>query len=82
MSTEEIESRILEFLREELRMDATDLTRESELVSTGLLDSTDLVRLCAHLERSFDIEVPDEDVNADNFDSVILAAKYVQARAG
>jgi acyl carrier protein len=77
---DEIQSRILAFLGGDLRIAGIDV--ESRLVSTGVLDSSDLVRLASFLERSFEIEIPDQDVSADRFDTVAMAIEYVLARRG
>ena len=40
------------------------------LVSEGLLDSLDIMKLIVELENTFDIEIDPEDVLSDNFESV------------
>lgn len=82
MNAQEIEEMILAFIRDELRVDVADVEPTTELVSSGRVDSTDLVRLAAHLERSFDIEIPDEDVTADHLDTIAMTAQYVLSRTG
>lgn len=82
MNAQEIEATILAFIRDELRLDVADVEPDTELVSSGRIDSTDLVRLAAHLERSFDIEIPDEDVTAENLDSIAMTARYVLGLVG
>ncbi len=82
MNRQEVEDKVLAFIRDELRVDTADVTSDTELVSSGRVDSTDLVRLATHLERSFDIEIPDEDISADHLDTVSMTAGYVLARIG
>ena len=81
MNADELEARILSFLSQELRIRET-IERDSELVSTGILDSADLVRLATHLERTLDLEIPDHEINADNFDSVAMILEYVERKLG
>jgi acyl carrier protein len=82
VKTEALEGIILAFLREDLRVRDEAITRETELVSEGLIDSTDLVLLATHLERTLDLEIPDEDISVDNFDSVAMILDYVERKLG
>jgi acyl carrier protein len=81
VNADEIEERILSFLRQELRIRET-VGRDTELVSSGLVDSADLVRLATHLERTLDLDIPDHEIDADNFDSVALILEYVGRKLG
>ncbi len=82
LSKEETEGKILAFLKDDLRIDMDGLKSDSELVTTGIIDSADLVRFATYLERTFDIEVADQDISADNFNTVSRSVDYVLARAG
>ena len=80
MNDEETEAQIFQFLREELRIEMDEIDRETELVSTGIIDSPGLVFLCTFLERNFGIEIPDRDVNAEKFDIVAKTTDYARAK--
>ena len=82
MKTEALEGIILGFVRDDLRVRDEAITRETELVSEGLIDSTDLVLLATYLERTLDLEIPDEDISVDNFDSVAMILDYVERKLG
>jgi acyl carrier protein len=82
VEAEALERSILAFLRDELQVADEAITRDTELVSEGLIDSTDLVRLATHLERTLDLEIPDEDISVDNFDSVAMILDYVERKLG
>lgn len=77
---ERLEAWIHAFLREECRIDPAGLTRTSELVTSGLLDSMGMVRLATHLERLVDISIPDQDITAEHFDSIERILGYVQSK--
>jgi acyl carrier protein len=81
MKVDELEEHILSFLRQELGIREA-IERNTELVSTGLVDSAGLVRLATHLERTLDLSVPDHEINADNFDSVAVILEYVERKLG
>ena len=78
----EIEEKILAYLKNDLRIDTDAITTSTALISTGNIDSADLVRFATFLERNFDFEVPDQDISADHFDTVAMSVEYVLAKAG
>lgn len=51
-------------------VDDEAVLHQDRLISDGWLDSLAAVGLIAHLERSFDLEVADEDLDIENFDSL------------
>jgi acyl carrier protein len=73
-------ARILEFVRREVPGAPADLTIDTPLATSGLLDSVALVRLAALVERETGLIIPDRDVTADHFDSVRRIQEYVTAR--
>jgi acyl carrier protein len=79
MDTEALERDVRTWLEEKL--DLTGLGRDDELVSNGLVDSGNLVRLATKIERLTGVEIPDRDIDAEHFDSIALIVAYVQARS-
>lgn len=47
-----------------------DFEKETQLVTSGILDSLSLITVVSLLEEAFSCKIPFEKVNADNFDSV------------
>lgn len=71
-----------EYIREELMNGANDELDESEnLLAAGIIDSLGILRLVSFVEEKFGIEVPDEDVTIDNFQSVKSMSDYVAAQS-
>ncbi len=56
-------------LVEERLVDLPELTVDQPLVSSGLLDSIDLIRLIGKLEERYDARVDDNDLRAENFET-------------
>jgi acyl carrier protein len=56
-------------LVEERLVDLPELTVDQPLVSSGLLDSIDLIRLIGTLEERYDARVDDHDLRAENFET-------------
>ena len=80
MDADAIEASLQEFLRDELRVKDAPVARDVELVTTGIIDSMDLVRIAAHLERLLGVSIPDEDVNEENFDSIARMLAYLKTK--
>ena len=59
------------------------LADDDSFLEKGLIDSTGILELVSFVEDEFGIEVGDEELIPDNFDSVGKLAVYVQSkRAG
>jgi acyl carrier protein len=56
-------------LVEERLVDLPELTVDQPLVSSGLLDSIDLIRLIGTLEERYDARVDDHDLRPENFET-------------
>jgi acyl carrier protein len=54
------------------------LSEDEDLLSAGILDSLAILQLIAHIEKTFGIQIPDEDVVYDNFKSVNTLSSYLQ----
>lgn len=70
---------VIEFLKDSLSVDEP-IDVESELFSTGLLDSVAMFNLITFVEEKAKIEVRASDVTLDNFDSAQRIEAYVDAR--
>ena len=77
----DIKEKIYEFVLDYFVKDSdTVLNDDTSLLEEGLIDSTGVLELVAFLEVTFDIEVEDEEIVPDNFDSVIKLVDYVQSK--
>jgi acyl carrier protein len=79
MDAENLEREVRTWLEEKL--DMTGLGRDDELVSSGLVDSGNLVRLATQIERITGLRIPDRDIDADHFDSIAMIVAYIEARS-
>jgi acyl carrier protein len=70
---------LIGYLRDSLSIDAAD--RESELFSSGLLDSVSMVNLLAFIEQSTGISIRAEDVTLENFDTPARILRFAEASA-
>lgn len=72
-----IMNRVFDILRE-IRPEITKET--TGLITDDLLDSIDVVLLVNRLSESYDIDIPTDEINTSNFDSVKRISEYVKTR--
>jgi len=53
------------------------LTEETSFLEQGIVDSTGVLELVAHLERTYKIKVKDEELIPDNLDSINSIADFL-----
>lgn len=58
------------------------LTDTTPLISGGIIDSIDAVRLIVFLEAEFDIEVEAFDVDLDHLDTLEALERFVSSKRG
>ena len=56
------------------------VTRDTQLLETGVLDSINLVRLIQFIEERFNLSIPDSDFGPDLFETPASLAAYVARR--
>lgn len=77
-----IERPIIEYISAMVaETDKSPIVRETPLLESGLLDSIKLVRLVQFLEKQFDIDIPETEIQAELFESPAKIAAYVSQRA-
>lgn len=73
LSAESLVAYLTDMLNVEGPLDA-----ETELFSSGLLDSVAMINLIAHIEDQARIEVRPSDVTLDNFDTIARILAYAR----
>jgi len=68
---------MVDYLKSELAIDVEDLTPETPLFSSGIIDSFALVSLMTFVETEGGIRISPSDVNLSNFDSISRIQAYV-----
>ena len=58
------------------------LDNDDSFLEKGIIDSTGILELVSFVEEEFKIEVKDEDLVPDNFDSVSRLSGYVTRKIG
>jgi len=82
MQTTDIEREIRSFLITTFLFGRDEQLRDSDSLLGNVIDSTGALELVAFLQERFGINVDDEDVIPDNFDSVKSVVRYVVKKRG
>jgi acyl carrier protein len=62
--------------------DEGKLKNTDSFLEDGIIDSTGILELLMFVEETFGVEVADEEVLPDNFDSVEQLKRYIQTKTG
>ncbi len=74
-STQEIETKVVAIVAEQMNVDGSDIGRETSFVNDLNADSLDTVELVMELEDEFDMNIPDDD--AEKLQTVGQAIDYI-----
>ena len=80
---DEIRDAVLEYVKDEyVEDDDEDVTYDTRLISSGLVDSFSMVSLKAFIEKKYSISLPDEDATPEAFDTVNSIVELVKKHTG
>ncbi|MBD3401101.1 MAG: hypothetical protein GF399_12340 [Candidatus Coatesbacteria bacterium] len=75
----EMRETVLEYVIDEYVEDEDEeITYDSPLISSGLVDSFSMVSLKVFLEKKYDIKLPDEEATPEAFDNVNSIVELVK----
>lgn len=78
MSKEEVKTRVIKIVSEQLGVEADKITEDSNFMEDLGADSLDTVELVMALEDEFDCEIPDEE--AEKLKTVGEALSYIDSK--
>lgn len=78
---------ILETLRQYLKQhgggpSVDTLGPDESLLESGVVDSAVMIDLITYLESTFGVQVPDEEMTPENFETLRAIATYVEQKQG
>lgn len=76
----DVESRILSFVTTSFARGGAAIDGNTSLLDSGLIDSTGIFELVSFLESDFGIQVADEDIVPENFETVRRIATFVDGK--
>jgi acyl carrier protein len=76
---EDIKKALIEYVKKEYLDEDSDqeITEDTKLISSGIVDSFSMVSLKMFLEKKFKIKIPDEKATPEAFDSVTSIIKLL-----
>jgi acyl carrier protein len=76
----DIRTEIRHFLSRDLGRDMTGVDDRESLLERGVIDSLAVLQLVTFLQERYDIQVSDDEMMPDNFDSIDAMADFVSAK--
>lgn len=74
-------TKLTDFIRQEiLHGRSVPLDEDQDLLNAGIIDSLGILRLVSFMEAQFGVQVPDEDVVYENFQSIKAMSAYLAQR--
>jgi acyl carrier protein len=77
----DVKDKIRKFLNDEVLFEEGATVADDQALVGDVLDSLALMQLVEYLEQEFEIEVADEDVTPDNFQTLNDLERYVKEHA-
>ena len=67
---------VIEILKQSIR----EIAADEALISSGLIDSFNLVDLALYVEDNYSVHIDDTELNADTFDTLNQLVSLIQER--
>ena len=79
---QDLEEKLREYLKENYlpRRSNVILSDDENLFAAGIIDSGGVIAFISHIEKEFDIFVPDEELLPANFSSIKTIAAYIRLK--
>lgn len=77
-----MEKLIREYIIENLMFGetSTELDNNSSLFDLGIVDSAGVMELVLYVEETFNLEIADDEIIPENFDSIAQLARYIELK--
>jgi acyl carrier protein len=82
MNAADIRRRVRSYVASNFYIGPQPLADEASLLELGVVDSTGVLELVAFLERTFGLEVRDEELVPENLDSIDAICEFVSRKGG
>ncbi len=81
MSRDEVREAVLQVLADHFALDRARVTSDDQsFLGSGIIDSAGIVRFMSLIEQRFSMILKDEEIVAENFDSVAKATAFIRKR--
>ena len=75
-----MKEKIKNYIVEASRGDSSKINNDTQIFESGLLDSMGLLFLIEFLKENFNVEVNDEELNPQNFESINSIVAFVNKK--
>ena len=73
-------TKLFEYLKSNFNLENIELTGETKLISSGIIDSINTLKLVDFIEDSFEIELEASEVSRDNLDTPNLIIELINRK--
>lgn len=77
LTKSKIQDDLMQFLCRQFFVDIEDIEIDKSLVDTGIIDSMGLIEIAAYIKKNYGYTVKDEEMNRQNFGSVLKIVDYI-----
>ena len=74
-----IQKTIRDFLLKGKKLN-NNLTDDDSLLLNGVIDSLKMIELTSYIEKTFDIEIQDNELMPDNFDTINAITNFIKSK--
>lgn len=78
LSDDEIREGLLEFVSTTFMVDKSEIELDKSMIDMGIIDSMGLIEIVSYLENHYEFKVTEEQMNRDNFGSVLKIVEFVK----
>ena len=79
--SQEMQDKIIEYITDEyIEDEGVEITEDSPLISSGIVDSFSMVSLRMYLEEEYNIKMSDEEATTEAFDTVKSIVALVERK--
>lgn len=76
----DLRENLIEFLIENYHIDSDDFTKDTSLVTSGIIDSMGIIEVVEFLEKNHKVIIEDKDITTENFDSVTNIVNFINSK--
>jgi acyl carrier protein len=77
----DIESTLKKYIHDEILVGSSDpLGNDDSLIDSGIIDSLSLLRLMSFIEKQFNIQIDDQEVVGDNFQTINVMKSFIEGK--
>jgi acyl carrier protein len=78
--SEQILEELLVFLCRNFIVEKNEINFDESLIDQGIIDSFGLVEIASFMEREYGITIKEEEMNRDNFGSVLKIVGFIERK--